>query len=688
MEHLLARIAEPDTDPTPLLAQLVDDIRPADPEDYATARRNLQALCYILSTQPELRRALREALATLLRNFRHGELYTATGILPNSGFVSEAFRRLGHTLLPEVLDPGLLRTVLRQTFDRAGDHHWVIGVGEDVWQQLFETLRFDEAPASETFPQALRELLRSLRVLSYGIAACGLEPELLRLEPSLETYESPFVAQNREMNAYLDAYPEQWGRTVAAACDDRHLRVLFAQCQEVIERIRRNAAKNGTSIRLTYHLQRLRQLLQRCERLLEILAALQTDAQGSSAYAPIVALFCQLVREECLRNNLLRHWRQNTELIALRVTDNASHHGEHYITETRQEYWAMGRSAMIGGVVIACMACLKILLAKAQMPPLTGAVTFCLNYGLGFCLIHILHGTVATKQPAMTANAIAASISEAGGKLGDLEALTDLIARTCRSQIIAILGNVCIAVPLAACIAFAIFGISGEHFTSVDKSDHLLDEQNLLASGAVFYAAIAGVCLFISGLISGYYDNYAAYHRIPERLLQLAWPKRLLGEARMRNVAAYIGDNLGALAGNLLFGFLLGGTTLFGVLVGLPIDIRHVAFSSAFIGIALVGLDFAPDPWLFAWAVLGVAAIGFTNLAVSFALALNVALRSRRVSDARWRKVLRAILARLRQRPRDFFLPPRPEPVDGCAATGGDAHSRNGVGLVSPPKSP
>jgi site-specific recombinase len=49
----------------------------------------------------------------------------------------------------------------------------------------------------------------------------------------------------------------------------------------------------------------------------------------------------------------------------LRVTDNASHHGEHYITESAQEYWSMARSAMIGGVVIAGMACLKILLAKA-----------------------------------------------------------------------------------------------------------------------------------------------------------------------------------------------------------------------------------------------------------------------------------------------------------------------------------
>jgi site-specific recombinase len=35
-----------------------------------------------------------------------------------------------------------------------------------------------------------------------------------------------------------------------------------------------------------------------------------------------------------------------------------------------------------------------------------------LNYGLGFVLIHILHFTVATKQPAMTAARLAAAIEE------------------------------------------------------------------------------------------------------------------------------------------------------------------------------------------------------------------------------------------------------------------------------------
>jgi len=667
MELLLARFAaleaDPQADPTGLLVQLIDEIRPRRADDSESARRTLQALCYILNTQPDLRAGLRQALLILNRTYRHSELYTSTGILPNTGFVAETFRRIGHTLLPEVLDPDLLRTVLRRVFHKPSDRHWVIGVGDDAWQQLIAALRFDEVPASPaddaTLPRPIAEILRSLRVISYWIAAFGMEPELLRLEPSLETYESPFVTQNNELIAYIDAYPDTWRKPEAQNIDEKHLRVLHDQCREVIERVRKRAARDGTSIRLTYHLQRLQQLIGRSDQLLDLLADLQDDPDGPTAYPAIVRLFSRLVRDECQRNNLRQHWRQNIELIALRVTDNAGQHGEHYITETRQEYWAMGRSAMIGGVIIACMACFKILLGKAEMPPLTGAIAFCLNYGLGFCLIHILHGTVATKQPAMTANAIAASIGEAGGKLRNIDNLTHLIARTVRSQIIAILGNICIAIPLAGLIAFAVLGISGRPFVSPEKAVHLIEDQSLIRSGAVFYAAIAGICLFFAGLISGYYDNYAAYHRVPERILQLSWPKRLFGEQRMRRISAYIGDNLGSLAGNLFFGFLLGGATIFGVLFGLPIDIRHVAFASAFLGIAFVGLDFAPDTWLFLWAALGVLAISFVNLTVSFGLALNVALRARQISGAHWRLIIGSLLRHLLHHPRDFFLPPK-----------------------------
>lgn len=665
LAELLSRFGSPQANSIQLLTQLVDAIRPADPGDLGLAQSRMTALSQLLDARPELRAGLRNALSELAQTHRHGELYTVTGILPNTGFVTEALRRVGHRLLPEVLDRGLLRTVLRRLFHQPSDQRWVTGVGEDAWLQLITAMRFDEQPAGEQMPAAVVEILRSLRVLSYWIAAGGVEPELLRLEPSLETHESPFLAQNVEMTAYIAALAEHWGSAVDGERDERQLRVLFSQCREVIERVRRRAARDGTSIRLTYQLRRLRQLLRRSEQLLDILAGLHGDRSGIAAYPPIVTLAVQIIGDECLRDDLGRHLRQNTELIALRVTENASQRGEHYITDTPGEYWSMARSAAIGGAVIAVMACLKLLLAEAQLPPLTGAILFCLNYGLGFCVIHVLHGTVATKQPAMTANAIAAEIEEAGGRLRNIEAMSDLIARAFRSQIVAILGNVLIAIPLSALLALAIAGLTGSPLASPEEASYLLGAQSPVHSGALFYAAIAGVCLFISGLISGYYDNYAAYNRVPERILQLDWPKRLVGESRRRRFATYVGENLGALAGNFLFGVLLGGTTLFGLLLGLPIDIRHVAFSSAFVGIAFVGLDLFANLWLFTAALIGVATIGFINLAVSFALALNIGLRSRQVSNPQWRLLAHSVWAHLRHKPADFLLPPRERPRAG-----------------------
>ncbi len=659
MEILLNRFKDHHPAPTDLLALLVAELRPENPDQLEDAERRLRALCHLLETRSDLRRAVREAILGLSTETRHADLYASTGILPNTGFFTELFRRIGHKLLPEALDDERLRTRLRRIFPHASDARWVTGLGETAWLELIAAIHFEETPANAALPHAAAEVLRALRIISFWIAAGGMDPELLRLDPALEQYESPFATQNAELIAYIDTYPLAWRQPAALISDDKHLRVLLDQCRQSSERIRKRAARDGTSIRLTFHLQRLQQLIDRCEALLDVLDALLHHPDGEQERPPIVRLFTHLVAAECRRDDLRAHWRQNTELIALRVTENAGQHGEHYISETRAEYFAIARSAAVGGFIVAFMACLKLLLAKTEMAPLTGALAFCLNYGLGFCLIHFLHGTIATKQPAMTANAIAATICQSGGKLCDAETLAALVARTVRTQIVAILGNVGVAVPVAALIAFAVYFFSGTHFVPPAKAEHLLTEQSLIHSGVVVYAAIAGICLFVAGLISGYFDNYAAYNRIPQRIRQLAWARRLLGEYRLQRVANYVGNNLGALAGNFLFGFMLGGTTLLGFLFGLPLDIRHVAFSSAFVGLGFVGLDGHPNAWLLLWSVLGVAAIGTINLVVSFSLALNVALRSRQVSGTPWKTIIGAVWRHLRQKPRDFFMPPK-----------------------------
>ncbi|VVC82851.1 site-specific recombinase [Sideroxydans sp. CL21] len=725
MEALLQRHLQDDVDEITLIAGLVSKIRPRKSADASYAEHMIGALCHILGRRPDLRASLRGAVLKLLGAHKPVSLYVESGILPSTGFFTELYRRVSHKILPEAIDSQYLKDLFALVFTRDDDEVWVNAVPDARWLELLAALRFDEllighalnliavraepegttshstrlskddnqvagyvearesihistssmrtdsriqsagSIAAETsLPSPVRGIVDAVLVLSYRISSIGLEPELIRNEPSLEEFASPFLTQNDEVGEYLEQFSLAWADASLEFQDERHILVLLDQCAQIIQKIRRTASRSGTSISLTFLLQRLTQQLERMERLLAILAALREDKSGERALPLLVGLFKTLVSGECHKNDVRQHWRESLELLALRVTENASRTGEHYITSTRSEYFALLKSAMGAGLIIAFMAVLKLQLSKEHLPPLTEALLFSLNYGLGFMLIHILHFTVATKQPAMTASAIAASIGEHGGNSRDMESLTSIIAQTLRSQLAAILGNVLVVIPMAMLIAWGVMQATGVHFISPEKAHHLMEDIDPIHSLAVFYAAIAGVCLFLSGLIAGHHDNLAMYNRIPQRLKQLRWLERLLGKARLSRVADYVENNLGALAGNFYFGCMLGGMTAIGVLFGLPVDIRHITFSSAYLGFSLIGLDFAMQPQELWLGVLGIALIGLTNLVVSFTLALSVAMKARKVTFTQRRALLQSLGRRFRQRPGEFLLPPKAKKTD------------------------
>ena len=613
----------------------------------------IQALCYLLNADLEKARLLREAILLLLSEHKPISLFLIARHSVFSSFFAEMRRRIAHKFLPEAIDTSYLIDLFSLFFTKSSDELWVGAVPDGVWTELIVAMRFNEAADSMTAP-CRQNLLAATQVLSYRIAALGLEPELLRNHPELEQHSSPFIMQQTELAAFLGLQDHAEG-----IADIKQILVMLDQCNAIVAKIRRNTAQTGTSIHLTQLLQRMLKHISRLETLLNILSHLQ---HGESAHNEIVRLFKALVYSECHKNDLHEHWQENMEVMAVRVTENASRTGEHYITENRSEYFALMRSAMGAGVVIGLMAMLKIILDKQHWAPLTEAILFSLNYGLGFILIHILHFTVATKQPAMTAAAIAASIDATDGKSKEMDNLVLIIANTIRSQIAAIFGNVVMGIPIAMLIAWGAFHFTGQHFITSGKAHDLLAGIDPIHSGALFYAAIAGVCLFLFGLIAGYHDNMAVYNKIPQRLRAVKWLQKLLGIARLDRVANYVENNLGALAGNFYFGCLLGGMSAIGILLGLPIDIRHIAFSSAFVGFSAVGLDFMLTWQAVAYVALGLALIALVNLAVSFSLALYVAMKSRKVRFKQWRLLMRNLATRLNQHPAEFIMPPNKLP--------------------------
>jgi site-specific recombinase len=667
-----------------LLIDLVDKLRPRHPSQGEVTSANVRTLTLLLKGNPDLAARLGASLCTLLEERRHASLYTDIGILSNDGFVVELKRRIAYRLLPPALDDAYLSDAIDQVLYVDTDYRWVNAVPAADWLELFDvvaaaTPRDCRGAAQRTI---VLGMLDAIRTLSCRVCALGLEPRLIRSNPDIETFDSPFLMQNIEVNEYLDGYARMLVDGQGAPEDARHLLVMLDQCDTALGKIRKNAASQGTSVALTYLLVALAQSIDRLRKLLFLvdvsgelpsaptvdLAAVASEATPPAAppislrRAGAIALAQELVEAHNAKYELRGLFAANIDLLARNVTENASRTGEHYIAETRARLRYMFLSSAGAGVVVAFMALFKTLMSYLRAAPLVESFLFSMNYSLGFMLIHVMHLTIATKQPAMTAARIAAALSSKDGRHIDLDNMAELVNKVFRTQCVAVLGNLATVIPVSWGISMLWQQAFGAHLVTPVKAMHMLHDIDPIHSPALWYAAVAGVCLFVAGLISGYYDNKSLYTRMAQRVRQLRGLGRLLGQQRLAHLSVYLENNLGGLMGNFFFGILLGTMGTLGYLLGLPLDIRHVTFSAANFSTALVALDHRVSLELAVTSVAGFLSIGAVNLLVSFALALWVALRARKIRFEHGILLFKSLGRRFLAAPIDFFIGPKDAP--------------------------
>ncbi len=605
---------------------------------------HLRLIKRILKQDHELACSVAALLCSWLCSLRLYPIFISSGILSREGFGREMKNRLYERFNPPFKDVNDLRDVFYLLFNDKDDARWIDAVPLREWRAIFGVLtrKTTEKDRERLRVHFQNEGLFAIEMLSIWIAAEDMEPELMRMEPSLLNADSPFVALHREVVDWLLA------RRRNEFFDDSHLQVMFGQCQRLIERLQKRGAVVGSSLHVAYLLERLSQTLERLEKLMAIFV--------SNRYLPrrILLLTACFARAAAEQHSVSRLWKQSSKLIARSITQNAGDHGEHYITRDKKEYFAMFYSAAGGGVLIALMALFKTYLGAIIDDKVWKGIAEGLNYGLGFTLIFMLHFTVATKQPAMTAARFAEAVEKnSQGKSLNVK-LAQLLVDVFRSQSIAVLGNVIVAMSLAMLIAFGYHYQTGEPLMNQKQIEYHLHSIDPFA-GTLWFAAIAGIWLFCSGIISGYFDNRSNYLNIRMRLRQHPLLKKLMPLKHREKLADYMHENYGSIIGNLCFGLLLGLTGVVGYLTGLPLDIRHVAFSSANVGYIAVSGHF--DFTFLLQCIVFVLLIGLVNLVVSFSLTLWLALRSLNAEITSWWAIWREVVQIIKQRPLSLFLP-------------------------------
>jgi len=632
------------------LVAFLSEVRPA--KGRRDAKHNLEKLTARLYQDPDLLGELRQALLSQLIGTDLSPALVESGIPMARGFWQEFFGRLRHKLLPPLQHRSDFLYVLNRVFFRSDDYRWVEDIPRASWMDFFHSLgvslHIDDR-------RILRQLLQAMKTLSFQVAQLGLEKDVLQYIPEQYREENPFVGQN-----YLVHRLEEWigdtDTTAPPVAIASKLNQQLAWCGECIEYIRENHTRRGASLHQTYMLLLLTNRLERISILVDLL-----DKDHSFDMGNFVDFFRMLVRNENRKNSILEFMHQSMGYLAYQIAEHKGAKGSKYITSTWAEYRAMVKSAMGGGAWICLVVLIKNLLTRLPMAIFWHGFAYSINYSLGFILIEETHTTLATKQPAFTASAVASSLDtkkEAGRP--NLYNLAVTVAKVSRSQIASFAGNLIIVFPGVWLIAWAYEKIMGSRLVSGDAAKQMLRDQHPWQSLSLLYACNTGVFLFLSGIIAGYVQNKIQYSNISLRLQTHPILRLSMPEDRRRRLADYVEHRAGSLIGNICLGFFLGMAGFWGEIFGTHFEIRHITISAGNTSLAVYGLGIKNiDPWYLVTVVLGVLGIGLLNFLVSFSLAFFVAARSRGVRMREYPEFLGILWRYFKNSPLDFVRPRR-----------------------------
>lgn len=616
--------------------------------EAATAR--LALLVDAAERTPELRARVQAWWAALMGQLDVTTLLADFGFAQRTSMASELAERVRLKLLPaspETHDASVLFTLaLPGEFDA----RWLAALDEPLLERLLALL---QPPREEGGASAWQcALLDAITYCAGQILSTGFAPEL-RLRMSTEVLnQRPFHALIRDAESLRVEvmHPLRTDDRLQEAA--QRLREHLEACRAAVNDVYAHFEDNGISVGLVFRLRQLR------ERILRVRWLLDCVLSPRPAVAA-VQLLAHLVSVGIDRRSVRALVSANSSLLAAKVAERSAETGEHYITRSRSEYLAMVRKAAGGGLVMAFTTVAKFWLYALALSAFWGGFAAGMNYAISFVLIQLLHFTVATKQPAMTAPAMAAKLKNLDDDPA-VESFVDEVSHLTRSQVAAVLGNVLLVFPAALALALLVAQLLGQPVIDADQARHTLDSLHLLGPSLLF-AAFTGVLLFASSILAGWMENWFVLHRLDSAIQYNPRITRLLGARRAGRWAHFLRGNVSGFAANISLGFMLGLAPAFAAFFGLGLEVRHVTLSTGQIGVAgaALGWEVLHQP-AFWWAVAMIPLNGAINVAVSFYLAFRLALRAHNVGRVNRSRIYRALRARLRSAPLSFFVPPRP----------------------------
>ena len=595
-------------------------------------------------------------LTTYLRNIFKDRSFnlslTEADIFSENAFFPEFKKRLLNKVLPPIENEKTVWYLVDNVLvTPKKDLSFFQNSPEDKMDELFRLLKIDDFIRNT---KVKKELLFSVNILAWRVIGNALDVEVMKMAPEYRNFDNPFLALQNELDVLNSEFKDNPDFQMSSTdVLYKQTKVYLDQCLEFINIAFKNSSKYGISSKTNQSLLKIRQQLQRMADTIKLFVIdTEKDYLINSKQ-----LFFNILRYKSHKNNLRDLVSDSTRLMSHLITNHTAETGTHYITSTFKAYMKMFWKASGGGVIVGALCILKMLYSYIPTSDFAHAFLFSMNYAMGFVMIYLMHFTLATKQPAMTAATMAKVLSE-GDRTNTYTEFAHVVSQLFRSQFIAFIGNVLMSFPVALAMIYGLEILFKQNF-AFEKSTKLLHDLDPFQSKAILHACIAGVFLFISGVISGNISNNSVFYQIPKRIAQNPSINYFFGPRFAKQLSIYYSKNWAGIISNFWFGVFLGATAPIGLFLGLDLDIRHITFAAGNFALGLYGKDFVVTSYTFWVSFVTVFVIGFFNFAVSFGLSMLLAFRSRKVEINEAKEIFREIFRYFIRNPFRFFFPLR-----------------------------
>jgi site-specific recombinase len=587
-------------------------------------------LFQLLRQRPEWKAALTQQLTLLFDDCSLLRLFLATGYADEHGLVPEIGRRVLMRVLPSVRENSFFE-IIAYVFTTEADLNWFAGIPDEIVKEFADL--FDDESIRKIRSIVKTNAHEAIVVFAAHLADQGLTKDVRQRSRQSLPSASPFLSFQRTLHEVLS--DRRYTKEERALIEE-----LTLQCHAAIRHVYDDMEVAGTSVGLVYRLEVMAAGLARIRDLLNLFDEFEKDSLKNDHLLTLDLI------ESVLEGRLIfGHIHQRLHLISRKIAERNGVSGDHYIARSAPERRQLFSSALKGGVVVLMMTLLKTGVLALRIPPLLEAVLVWCIYSGGFLFMQFSHSTLATKLPSFTASRLARLMNEIRHS-SDLDAFVNEVKTVLKSQGLAFLGNIAALVPLACVLDLALVGLTKRHLFSSEYAHHTLEALHPLLSLAVPLGALTGVLLWISSLAGGWFENWVVYRKMPLAISHQRRLRQIFGATSTEKMGEWLRDNASGIGANLSLGFMFGFIPFVGLIIGVPLDSKHVTISSTSATFSL--LASAQDPHLLTMVlttVCGLVLIGLMNLLVSFALALVVAARASALNPRRF-KILLILIGR------------------------------------------